>query len=151
MPRHSDPSTPSVIDLATTVLEEALCDHVISNGLSKLPQEISSKVGSHKSTRGRNDLQGCKIVSILTYPGLEEFAEICAVGARFGIADPVTIYYRDMLYQNLGRNLGSRGHDLQSEDVHSVIMKPSLYKCLKGFKSPEGQMGFERYQLRLAG
>lgn len=151
MPRYNDSSTPSVVDLATMLLGDDHCDYVISNGLSRLPQEFFCKVGSHKSVRGRNDLQGCKIVSILTYPGLDEFAEICAVGARFGIIDPVTIYYRDMLYQNLGRNLGSRGHDLQSEDVHSVIMKPSLYKCLNGFKLPGDQLGFERYQLRLAG
>ena len=151
MPRKSDPSKPSVRNLATLLFENDLCDFIISNGLSGLPPELSCKVGSHKSTRGRNDLQRRTIVSILTFPGLTEFTELCAIGARFGISEPVTVYYRDMLYQNLGRNLGSRGHDMQDADVHSVIMKQSLFKCLNGFESEQDKMGFERYQLRLVG
>jgi hypothetical protein len=125
----------SVVDIANEFLENGV-DFVIGNKLKNrvLPQ-FSDQVGSHDSSRGRNDLRGKSIVTIITYLGTEEYAGLNVLGQRFGLIDPIRMHYRDVLFQDLGRNLGFRHEPTQDHYDHVVVIKPELYGWLNGFET----------------
>lgn len=82
------------------------------------------------------------IVSILTYIGGEQYAELCVLGKEFSLPDIVRTHYRDMLFQDLGRNMGFRRSNLTTSG-HRVIIHSRLYADLGREKLWEGG----RYQL----
>ena len=140
----------SVSNLAKDLLASGF-DYVISNALRPSDESWQGKVMSHDGARGRNDLVGKRVASILMYPSIDQYAELCVLGQAFGIEQPITVAYRDQIHQSLGRNLGFRYTVGQPSDAHTVIIKPSLFKDLdrlRGQSIPNG--GSERYQFCLS-
>jgi hypothetical protein len=149
MPRRGKVRDPvqDVTDLAKELLEGDV-DFVISNGLKHIDDCWSSSVTSHKEARGRNALKDKAIATVMTYPGVAEYRELCILGAALNIDDPVSLAYRDMLFQDLGRNLGCRSSTVDTP--HTVFIKASLLKNLQLFKGEDIMgAGFDRYRLRL--
>jgi len=138
----------SVVDLAEELLANGF-DHVISDGLARIDKSLADRVTSHVSARGRNDLQGSRIATILTYPGVPQYELLCALGAAMDIDDPVSIAIRDQVYQDLGRNLGFRFTAGQRLDAHVVYMKASLFKDLNQLSGQSiSDAGHDRYQFQ---
>ncbi|WP_136440724.1 hypothetical protein [Pacificoceanicola onchidii] len=140
----------SVIDLAESLLAAGF-EFVISNKLNPGDKRWQGKVAAHEGARGRNDLVGKKIASILLYPAPSQFAELCALGMAFNIPNPHVVAYRDQIHQSLGRNLGFRYTSGQRDDAHVVVMKSGLYRDLDGLGGqsvPQG--GTPRYQFVLS-
>lgn len=102
----------------------------------------STNICPHKTARGRNDLAERMIVSILTYIGGSQYAELCLLGKEFSLPDIIRTYYRDVLFQDIGRNMGFRRSQLDKSG-HWVIMHPRLFDNLGGAKLWEN----ERYEL----
>ncbi len=139
----------AVQDLAEEALNEGF-DYVISNGLSNLDQNWPGRVMSHTAARGRNDLRGKSIATLVTYPSVDEYEIYCVLGAAFGIPAPVGTAYRDMVFQDLGRNLGFRFTPGQPPDAHVVFIKASLFRDLNRFSGHQiPGTGFERYRFQL--
>lgn len=122
----------SVIDMAQDLLESGI-DFVISNNLKNIDKKYEDQVCSHQAARGRNDLTGMTIATIITYPSLGEYDQLCILGQKFDLDDPVAMAMRDTLFQDLGRNLGLRSTPEQKQDMHMVFIKSSLYRDLKLF------------------
>ncbi len=120
----------SVIDLAKELLSDGY-DFVISDGLGAIGQPYEGSVSSHVSARGRNDLQGKKIASIMTYPSLEQYKRLCILAKAMVLTNPISIAMRDQAYQSFGRNLGFRRKQGQRHDLHSLYIKASLFKELR--------------------
>lgn len=151
MPRETSEAgdLESVKELAEELLGQDR-DFVISNGLSSLDQKWHDHHTTHRSARGRNDLKSKTIATFLTYPGLDEYAKYCVLGHAFGISNPVKVAYRDLLYQDLGRNLGFRYTAAPGQYPHHVYVKASLFRDLNQLTSA-GIPGaeFERYRFQL--
>lgn len=122
-----------VTDLAKELLSKGF-EYVISNSLNPSDPSWNGQVMSHEAARGANSLRGAKIASILLYPSQTHYAELCAIATAFGITDPMTVFYRDQIHQTLGRNLGFRRSDDQSQDSHVVFIKPTLFRDLNMLK-----------------
>lgn len=132
----------SVIDMAQDLLESGI-DFVISNNLKKIDKKYEDQVCSHQAARGRNDLTGMTIATIITYPSLGEYDQLCILGQKFDLDDPVAMAMRDTLFQDLGRNLGLRSTPGQKQDMHMVFIKSSLYRDLNLFQGAT----HDRYRL----
>lgn len=102
----------------------------------------STNICPHKTARGRNDLADRMIVSIFTYIGGAQYAEFCLIGKEFSLPDIIRTYYRDVLFQDIGRNMGFRRSELPTSG-HWVVMHPRLFDDLGGAKLWEGG----RYEL----
>lgn len=147
--QRKDGNKPTVIDLATELLEGPI-DFVISNGLKKIDETHRGTVASHKDARGRNDLQGKAIATLVTYPGIDEYKQLCILGAAFDICDPVAVAYRDMIFQDLGRNLGFRSDHQQPTAGHFLFIKSALFNDLMKLRSADiDGSSFDRYRFRL--
>lgn len=139
----------SVVDLAEELLADGF-DFVISDGLREIDKSLSDQVSSHRSARGRNDLQGQRIATILTYPGVQQYSDIAILGAAFDIDDPVSTALRDTVYQDLGRNLGFRYTPDQPVDAHVVVIKPSLFSNLNQLSGQSNSdLGHDRYLFQI--
>ena len=148
MNSRADPKE-NVETLASNLLD-AGCDVVISNGIKSLEQQYPGRIINHNSARGRNDLQGKSIATLATYPSVSQFEHYCILGQLLNIPDPVVVAYRDMIFQDLGRNLGFRRTSGQSLDDHIVVMKPSLFRDLKQFSSESIlNSGSDRYRFNM--
>lgn len=140
---------PTVIDLAVELLEGPI-DFVISNGLKKIDEMHKDNVTSHKDARGRNDLHDKAIATLVTYPGVDEYKQLCILGSAFGITDPVALAYRDMVFQDLGRNLGFRSNHQQPTVGHFLFIKTALFNDLMKLRSADiDGSSFDRYRFRL--
>ena len=107
-------------------------------------------MSSHRSARGRNDLEGQRIATILTYPGVRQYSDLAVLGAAFDIDDPVSTALRDTVYQDLGRNLGFRYTPGQPIDSHVVFIKPSLFRNLDRLSGQSNSdLGHDRYVFQL--
>lgn len=149
MPRQNDPTKECVTTLAEELLSGDV-DFVISNGLSGLDKTLITKTSPPASARGRNDLADKPIASFITYPTQHQYEEHCILGAALGIDNPTAVVYRDLLYQNLGRNLGFRAPKGVTEVQHTVYIKSSLFKNLMQFKGENlNPSVFDRYRFRL--
>lgn len=139
----------SVKNLAVELLDDGF-DFVISDGLGGIDQSLRGQVSSHRSARGRNDLEGQRIATILTYPGPSQYSELAILGAAFDIDDPVSTALRDTVYQDLGRNLGFRYTPGQPMDSHVVIIKPSLFRNLNRLSGQSNpNIGHDRYLFQI--
>lgn len=146
---HKSDPLPSVQNLAEDLLDDGF-DFVISDGLSGIDKSLRDQVSSHRSAQGRNDLEGQRIATILTYPGVGQFSDLTILGAAFDIQDPVSTSLRDVAYQDLGRNLGFRYTPGQPFDAHVVFIKSSLFRNLNqlsGQSNPD--LGQDRYVFQL--
>ncbi|MEL6596030.1 MAG: hypothetical protein AAFQ47_08840 [Pseudomonadota bacterium] len=140
----------SVTDLAKELLSSGF-DFVLSNNLRPSEDHWKGRAMSHEGARGRNDMIGTTVASILLYPSLEQYAELCVLGEAFGISMPMIAAYCDQVYQSLGRNLGFRYVDGQPEFAHAVYIKASLFQDLGCLKGQNGHLGLpDRYQFFLA-
>lgn len=139
-----------VVDLADDLLADGF-DYVISNSLKPTDPRWQGRVMSHSGARGQNGMEGSKIASVLTYPALTLYEQLCVLGAAFGIEDPVKVAFRDQVHQSLGRNLGFRRTPNKNQDEHVVVMKPSLFRDLdqlSGHSVPK--VGSDRYKFFVA-
>lgn len=116
----------AIVELALELFDAGF-DFVIGNRLGGIDKKFREQVCSHKAAQGRNDLKDKTIATIVTYPGAEEYDQYAILGAKYDIDDPVAIAYRDMVFQDLGRNLGFRGSMKQKAIPHMLFIKPSLY------------------------
>ncbi|MEQ8862811.1 MAG: hypothetical protein RIC54_05315 [Thalassobaculum sp.] len=108
---------------------------VISNNLKNTNDPViryGVNAFSHQSARGSNDLIKNDILTVLTYLSTDLYSKLCVVASRFRVEDIVTKYYRDTLFQDLGRNRGMRYRDISGE--HTVAVSPRLYAQL-GFQA----------------
>lgn len=145
-PRDEDVTNKlSCVDLATKLLNNE-ADFVISNSLTKIDDSLKAKVSTHETAKGRNDLSDKNIATIISYPAVEQYEHYTILGAKFNIDDPVAVAFRDLVFQNLGRNLGFRYSGDGTTDVHKIYIKPSLYRDLKGFLGAPD----DRYQFYLS-
>lgn len=86
-------------------------------------------VYSHHKARGRNDLDGKNISTVLTFIGGEEYAKLNAIAQKYDIANLIELFYRDRLNQAAGRNRGLRS--LSPEPLkHKLRVSPTLIKVL---------------------
>lgn len=139
----------SVLDLAQELLSNGT-DFVISNGLKDIPTHLAQHVSTHESVRGRNDLVGKRIATLVSYPAVSEYENYCILGSAFGIDNPIGVAYRDIVYQDLGRNLGFRYTTGQAADSHVVYIKSSLYRDLNRLSGQSGSANqSDRYQFYL--
>jgi hypothetical protein len=99
---------------------------------------------THEKAKGSNELAGSDIVTLIQYLSPRVYAELCLLAATYGIKDIVRIYYRDMLFQAIGRNRGFRRSRDKDTD-HHVVMNPRLYKELGKAEFTVGR----RYELVL--
>ena len=100
--------------------------HIISDNLARLQD---SRITTHNKARGSNTLQEHDLATVLQYLSPDVYARLCLLHAEFRIEDVVTDYYRDMLFQSIGRNRGYR-RDLQFPTEHNVLMSSRLYSQL---------------------
>lgn len=148
--RAQQPGKDWAADLAEQLLKDGF-DYVISNSLSPQSKRWDGRVLTHEGARGVNYLKEKRIASILMYPPLRQYTELCAMASAFGIKDPVTVSYRDQIHQSLGRNLGFRYTEGQPDHSHVVFIKPSLFRDLgqlSGHSVPG--VGSDRYQFFVA-
>lgn len=90
---------------------------------------LESRVSSHVSARGRNDLQDKNISTILRFLSQEEYCKLNIIGQFFGIDEVYQVHYRDLLNQAVGRNRGLRRNPTTPRD-HEIIVSPTLFRCL---------------------
>ena len=104
-------------------------------GFDRVISDISKneKVISHRSVRGRNDLQEWNIATIMMYLGPVQYAELNVIAQLYGIDDAISLHYRDQLNQALGRNRGIR-RSLTDAGRHQLVILPRLYRELGGRK-----------------
>lgn len=81
---------------------------------------------SHTATRGRNDLIGSNILTVLSYIPPTAIKQIQEVFKYFGekdieFKDVETLFYRDRLMQAVGRVIGNRGGKVTDVITHSQI------------------------------
>jgi hypothetical protein len=100
---------------------------------------------SHQSARGVNGLKESDLVTVLTFLGPEQYAQLCLLSKRFDLKDVIGQFYRDRLRQALGRNRGMRRSD-QADPAHHVVMSDRLLQVL----GPDAIMDLGWYQLDLA-
>lgn len=134
----------SVVSMAGELLKAGI-DFVISDNLKKIDKPYKPQVCSHQAARGRNDLSGKTIATIMTYPSLPVYDQLCILGQKFDIDDPVAMAMRDTVFQNLGRNLGFRSKAGQSQSAHFLFIKASLYRDLNFLQGAT----FDRYRFYL--
>ena len=114
---------------------------IISDNLRHLD---NPNVFTHDKAKGSNDLHDKNIVTIIQYLSPVVYSRLCLLAEEFKITDIVKTYYRDCLFQAIGRNRGyRRGKD--SNTLHYVIMNSRLHSELGKHKLTEGH----RYQLCL--
>ncbi|WP_306142630.1 hypothetical protein [Roseibium sp. MMSF_3412] len=143
-------SDQSVVELAEELLANGW-DHVISDKLGNAKDKFEpGTTMTHVAARGRNDLVGKRIATFATYPSVNEFERLNVLGVAFDIANPIAVSFRDKIYQDLGRNLGFRYVPGQTESMHAVFIKPSLFRDINKL-SCEGieGIGYDRYNFRL--
>lgn len=111
---------------------------VISNYADSIQNGIN-----HMSAKGSNHLDQANLVSIITFPAPDLYAELCAIAQRFDIEGTVRTSFRDQVFQAIGRNQGFRaGHDRG----HVVVIHPDLERDIDLRGLTEGH----RYELRRA-
>ncbi|MEO0486896.1 MAG: hypothetical protein AAF092_13410 [Pseudomonadota bacterium] len=159
-PRGPDPYSdekPNVVTLADDLLRNAGFDFVISNHLQGIDPSFDQQTSSHAGVRGRNDLAGQRIGTIVTYPSVEQFAGLIALGTYIDLPSVVKVAYRDMIYQDLGRNLGFRRKTGQSIEDHCVFIKDDLFRDLGRLNAIDPDRpsqnipgaAYDRYQFQL--
>jgi hypothetical protein len=111
---------------------------VISNYADTIPNGIN-----HMSAKGSNALDREHLVSIITFPSPHLHAQLCAIAQRFGVDDILGSYFRDQVFQSVGRNRGFRGEHGRG---HAVVIHPDLERRIGLRKLTAGQ----RYELRRA-
>ena len=99
---------------------------------------------NHQRARGRNDLSGTEIATIIQFLNPQQYAEILALAQKFGIDDPVRTHYLDQIGQAAGRNRGMRAKSPKPFD-HVVIMSPRLFKEL-GYNQLWSDFRYQMYR-----
>lgn len=82
---------------------------------------------SHTATRGRNDLIGSKILTVLSYIPSQAIRQIQEAFIYFGdeditYQDVETLFYRDRLCQAVGRVIGNRGGKTTDVITHTYLL-----------------------------
>jgi hypothetical protein len=98
--------------------------YVVSDNVDHLVRTVP-----HVSARGRNDLDEENIVTIIKYLSGDVFARLSLLAAEFKITDIIKRYYRDLLFQSLGRNCGYRYREINPRR-HWVVIHPDLWRNL---------------------
>jgi hypothetical protein len=93
----------------------------------------NSRVMNHSKSKGRNDLADKRIATIITYIGPDHYAELNAIGQRYGIEDVIGLFYRDQINQDIGRNRGFRSVQPTPMD-HQLYVSPNLFRELGGHR-----------------
>lgn len=127
-------SKQKVPELCSEFLSKSQNAVVISNNLKNTNDPViryGVNAFSHQSARGSNGLIKNDILTVLTYLSPDLYSKLCAVALTFGVEDIVNKYYRDTLFQDLGRNRGMRYRDKSGD--HIVVVSPRLFADL-GFQ-----------------
>jgi hypothetical protein len=100
--------------------------HFIGDNLKQLDLSCTH---SHEKAKGSNKLEHKDVVTFLQYLSPQVYARLCLWAEEYVLDDIVRTYYRDMLFQAIGRNRSfRRSHDDHTD--HHVVMSPNLYKEL---------------------
>jgi len=86
---------------------------------------------SYKKARGKNDLVDKDIATILMYIGSVRYSRFNAISQMFHIPDAISLYYRDLLNQSVGRNQGFRRNN-SNPQRHQLNLSMKLYHELGG-------------------
>lgn len=128
-------SKQKIEELSSEFLTKSQNAVVISNNLKSTNDPViryGVNAFSHQSARGSNDLIKNDILTVLMYLSPDLYSKLCVLSSEFKIEDIVTKYYRDTLFQDLGRNRGMRYRDISGE--HTVAVSPRLFAQL-GFQA----------------
>lgn len=100
-------------------------------------EDLEVRVYNHMSVRGRNDLMGTNILTILTHIptsyiiGLQKVLNQFANEKNYTYEEVERLFYRDRVMQDIGRVLGHRG-----STTTDVILHKSLVKALQTAELP---------------
>lgn len=115
-------------------------DELVADILNQPPGQIDqvisdmasgSRVVSHSSARGRNNMNGMNLATTLTFIGEIEFMELNVIAQKYGITSVFKTVYLDRYNQAVGRNRGLRGN-ASSPLKQDVYISPRLLRMLGG-------------------